>query len=85
MNEKIRLQMLGELIELFHKESEAAANSDPVRPYDVHFRDVEFLTARGRVIGSLGLTHALDCLWNNVWHFEDFDLDEARKLRIVCL
>lgn len=59
---------------------------DGRRPHgDLDYLDVKFFTKRGRLItDQISVAQALDCLANDVFHFEDFDLDQTFRLEVFC-
>lgn len=74
MDDEIRLELLGELID---------ALQDAKRPgHNLMHLYVHFYTKRGREIGDLAVATALECLHCNIYHFEEFDLTDARKLKL---
>lgn len=80
MEEKIRLKMLGELIEaiqLNNLENRAGKCTDLAHLY------AHFFTKRGKLVtDELGVDKALDCLFCNVHKFEGFDLSDAFRVEV---
>lgn len=82
MDEKLRLSLLADIIAAIQPgKRECPHGSEPFRTEMCHVW-VHFYTKRGREICDLELPKAMDCLINNVWHFEDFNLTDAASIKI---
>lgn len=55
-----------------------------VRPsFDLNNLEVRlYHKGRKRPIGCLSVPHALDCFFNGVDHFEDFDISDADRIQL---
>ena len=74
MDEKTRHELIGELIEAIKEKNRPHSNLDHLY---VHFFDGKKL-----ITDDLSVDQAFDCLWNDVFLFEDFDLRNATRLEL---
>lgn len=74
MDEKLRMEMLGEVIDGMKTKN---------RPtQDLDFCYANFIDSDGECIATIPVVEALDYLFNDVYHFEDFDLTDAVKVKV---
>lgn len=75
MDEKLRHKLMGEIID---------GIQEGKRPSDnLVYLDAEFRTKRGKKVGTLSVSKALDSLHNDVYFFGDFDLRDAATVKVV--
>jgi hypothetical protein len=86
MNEKNRLKMLGDLIDLLKN-----GNNPPNTPKynqkrpsdDLNHLYVRFFDKKKKkIVEDIAVTDALDFLYSNTYHFENFDLTNAHSLEL---
>ena len=77
MNEKMRMKLLGELID--------ALQEGKRRTPDLNSLYAFFYTKGGKKFCGLSASQALDCLFNDVYLFEDFDLRMAESLTLEIM
>lgn len=74
MDEVLRKKLLGDLISMLNMKLPST---------DLNHLWVHFFTKRGRLVtDTLSVPKALDCLFGDVYLFEDFDLRDAVRLSI---
>jgi len=77
MDEATRTDLLSELIDQMQENK---------RPHsDLDCLNVRFITQHGELVGEMDLPKALDCLFNNVYYFEDFDLRQAVAVELTTI
>lgn len=84
-------KLLLELIELLNEESKCNEKYNrenlgrtPARELRVDYMDAVFYMGRKK-LGSLGVIQAMDALANGIHRFEDFDLNDATKVKLERL
>jgi hypothetical protein len=85
MDEKIRMKLLGDLIDLLQDKRGKSDNPNLYKRPHGNLDDlyVHFFTKRGQLItDDVGAAEALHYLFENIFHFEDFDLTDAFKLEL---
>lgn len=84
MNAEKRMMLLSSIIEQL-QEPTAARPAKPGCSFTMvaltHIY-AHFLTRHGKDFANLSVTHAMDCLMNDVYTFEDFTLEHAHAVRL---
>ena len=80
MNETLRMRLLASIIDQIQDKNRAANHVGN----DLNYIDVTFFSSksRARKIGDMSATKAMDCLMNDVYIFEDFDLRSAQAVGV---
>ena len=76
MDEKMRMKLLGDLIYQMQKLSDSST---------LGYLNVRFYCGAELITDEISLVKALGCMYNDDWHYADFDLDTANKVEIFTI